>query len=196
METLEPSSEESSVEAIEQPAKVAEVDSPVPATAQPSDLQIVMGRLEHIEQALRQLTDQVGLTAERVEPLSRQVRQLGNKVDSLEESVSHPRIRDLLNGLILLHDLTDQQELDNLQTYEILRDQIEQILRINGVLMIPEREQFDPALHKAIEVVPCDTPEDNGKIIRVYRQGFRTQQTILRYAEVIVYSHHSPSHGE
>jgi len=198
METLEPSSEEPTVETIETQAEAIEVDHPVsaPGPAQRPDLQIVIERLEHMQQALKQLADQIGLTAERVEPLARQVRQLGNKVDDLEESISHPRIRDLLNGLILLHDLTEQAEPVDRQNQKTLHDQIEQILRNNGVFMMPESERFDPGLHKAIEVIPCDVPENDGKIFRIYRSGFRTQQTILRYAEVILYSYRPPSGGE
>lgn len=195
MEPPEPSSEEPAIETIE---KQTEADSPVPSPAPIplSDLQIVLERLGDVQQVLKQLTDQIGLTAERIEPLSRQVRQLGNKVDDLEESISHPRIRDLLNGLLLLHDLTRLSDPSDPQSYIVLSSQIDQILLNNGVYAIPVGERFDPVLHKAVEVVSCTAPADDGKIVKLYRPGFRTQQTVLRYAEVIVYSYRPPASDE
>jgi molecular chaperone GrpE (heat shock protein) len=158
-------------------------------------------RLERTEQALAVLSAQVGRLAERVELVPRQVRQLGSKVDDVTESIAQPRVRDLLNSFLLLYDLVEQMSrMPGLGTavtrnYRVLGDQIAQVLRVNGIAPIADARRFDPAVHKAVETVPCETSDEDGEIVHVYRTGFRTGQAILRYAEVVV-KRYQPSDGD
>ena len=160
-------------------------------------LQPILVRLEQLEQTVVQLTATIVQLRERADLLPRQVRQLGNKVDDMTESVSEPRIRDLLGSFLLLYDLVEQMllnsELDeaSVKDYQVLRDQITQALQVNGVFPMTEAQRFDPNIHKAVETTPCLTPEEDGEISRVYRSGFRTDQRILRFTEVIVKSYQS-----
>jgi molecular chaperone GrpE len=157
-------------------------------------------RLERTEQAVAGLSAQVGRLAEQVELIPRQVRQLGGKVDDVTESIAQPRVRDLLNSFLLLHDLVEQMgrtpglETAATRNYRVLRDQIAQVLRVNGITPIADARRFDPAVHKAVETVPCETSDEDGEIVHVYRTGFRTGQAILRYAEVVV-KRYQPSDG-
>jgi molecular chaperone GrpE (heat shock protein) len=163
-----------------------------PVGAAWSTFQPIAARLESLENEVFQLAVNVGRLAERVELIPRQVRQLGSKVDDVATSISHPRIRDLLGGLLLLYDLIDQMaraaesDTASLQNYHVLRDQVTQVLEVNGVYPISDVQCFDPALHKAVETITCDTPEEDGEIAQVCRTGFRTDRTILRYTEVVV----------
>src|SRR4051812_41698844 len=70
---------------------------------QPNDgvLLPITERLNRLEQVVEQLAANVGALVERADLLPRQVRQLGNKVDEITESISQPRIRDLLGSLLL-----------------------------------------------------------------------------------------------
>jgi molecular chaperone GrpE (heat shock protein) len=177
------------------PAAAAE---PETAPSAPQALAVLTARLDQLEQTQIQLIGAINQLSERVDLLPRQIRQLGGKVDSITESVSEPRLRDLLMNLLLLYDLAEQMgraaEADAAagHNYRVLRDQIAQMLRVNGIEPIVEAPRFDPALHKAVETTPCAAAEEDGEIVRVCRTGFRTERAILRYAEVIV-KRHQPS---
>jgi molecular chaperone GrpE len=56
---------------------------------------------------------------------------------------------------------------------------------------------FDPNLHEAMEMVACDRPEDDGRIIEEVRAGYRQGDRVLRPAQVRVgrFAAPSPHHG-
>ncbi len=141
---------------------------------------------------MTQLIKNVEQLSRQVVLIPRQVRQLGAKVDDITESISQPRVRDMLNNFLLLHDLLEQMTLtaesdvESTKNYQVLRDQILQVLRVNGISPIIEDQRFNPAIHQAVETVACETPDEDGEIVRLYRTGFCTELAILRYAEVVV----------
>ena len=47
-------------------------------------------------------------------------------------------------------------------------------------------EEFDPELHEAITEIPAPTEEMKGKIIDTIEKGYYLNDTILRYAKVVV----------
>jgi molecular chaperone GrpE (heat shock protein) len=109
----------------------------------------------------------------------------------MTEFISHPRTRDLLGRFLQLHDLVEQMGLAEPDTaragnYQVLRDQILQTLELNGISRISDSKRFDPNLHKAVETVSCQNPDEDGEIVRIYRAGFRTDRAVLRYMEVVV----------
>jgi molecular chaperone GrpE len=161
---------------------------PGAASTEPQD---IPDRLESLEQTVKGLSDQINGLNRRLELIPQQVRQLGIKVDDITESIAHPRTRDMLNRLVQLYDLVNQMAQEKMKTgnpgnLQVLEDQIMQILEVNGIYPIDIGERFDPNLHKAVEIVECQTPEEAGEISRLYRMGFRTDRAILRYAEVLV----------
>ncbi len=172
------------------PDATAEPAGAAPA-AQPA-VQPILDRLEQLEQIVAQLSVDIGRLIERADLTPRQVRQLGAKVEGIAESVSQPRIRDLLASFLQIYDLVEQMsraeetDAENVKNYRVLRDQIAQTLRVNGIQPIDEVKRFDPDIHKAVETVPCQTPEEDGEIVQVHRAGFRTERVIVRYVEVVV----------
>ena len=162
-------------------------------------LQPLVERLTHLEQALDRLSAETANLGERTGMIPPQIRQLRERVDNITESISQPRIRDLLNGLLLLYDLaeslanTTEPGSVHVRNYQVLCDQILQILRINGVNPIAEVQRFDPYQHKAIETIPCPSPEEDDLIAHCHRTGFRTDHGVLRYAEVSVKRYQSPN---
>jgi molecular chaperone GrpE (heat shock protein) len=162
----------------------------VPESASAQESQLLLARLGELEQSVAGLAAQVSLLAERVDPLPRQIRQVGSKVDDITESIGQPRLRDLLSSLLLLYDLACQMERAaepaSAAGYRVLCDQIMQMLAVNGITLIPAEGRFDPALHKVVDHLACASPEEDGQIASVYRAGFRTERAVLRYAEVIV----------
>ncbi|MFO1432361.1 MAG: nucleotide exchange factor GrpE [Candidatus Competibacteraceae bacterium] len=165
-------------------------------------LQPLLERLERLEQAITRLSQDIGQLNERTGLIPPQVRQVRERVDNITESITQPRIRDLLHSLLLLYDLVEPlaatTEPDSVHTwnYRVLRDQLLQLLRLNGISRIPETPRFDPYLHKALETVACTEPEEDGLIARCYRTGFRTEQAVLRYTDVAVKRYQAPVVGE
>lgn len=72
------------------------------------------------------------------------------------------------------------------QNIQYFKDQLVEALRICEVTpMETPRGQFNPKLHKVIDVVPVKAEQD-GTIQRVIRSGWYINQQVLRSAEVIV----------
>jgi len=72
------------------------------------------------------------------------------------------------------------------QNIQYFKDQLVEALRICEVTpMETPRGQFNPKLHKVIDVVPVRAEQD-GTIQRVIRSGWYINQQVLRSAEVIV----------
>lgn len=158
------------------------------APAQSSETQT---RLAALENAVTALKEQLGY-------LPPQVRMLGDKIDGLTTSVSEPRLRALLMGLLDVFDLVERTlnslppdeappgEVDHRNNYRVFRTQLGQLLESNGLREIPAEGAFDPQLHRAVRRVPCDSPDQDGCIVEVVRTGFQTEHNVLRYAEVNV----------
>jgi molecular chaperone GrpE len=184
---------------VETSSPVLDIDEPISShNFDQAMLQPILMQLQQLEQTVARLSMEIGQLSEQVSLIPRQVRQLGTKVDDTTQSISHPRIRDLLNSVLLLYDLVDQMQRANQsdhsspENYQVLQEQIGQILRVNGISLIEEAKCFDPAIHKAVETVPCQILEEDGEITQIHRPGFRTERAILRYAEVIVKRYQRP----
>jgi molecular chaperone GrpE (heat shock protein) len=160
----------------------------------------MQARLSDVETALDAAAKQVAF-------LPPQMRLLGNKIDGAAVSLSEPRYRSVLLNLLGLYDLLDQMSralpvtpddqtgADHYRNYEILRTQLRQVLVTNGLSQIETGGAFNPELHRAVQRVSCSDPAQSGQVIEVVRIGFRTEQAVLRYAEVIV-GQYLPSKSE
>ena len=74
-----------------------------------------------------------------------------------------------------------------LQGVDMVRRQFLSKLEALGVKPIDSADaRFDPALHEAVSTVPAATPEQDGKVIGVVRQGYRIGDEVLRPAAVAV----------
>jgi len=47
-------------------------------------------------------------------------------------------------------------------------------------------EAFDPTVHEAIGTVPASSPDEDGRIVGVVREGYRIGDEVLRPAAVAV----------
>jgi len=149
-----------------------------------------------VEPAFAAVLDRIGGLEKQVSLLPPQVRNLAAKVDGLSTSIVEPRIRSLLAGLLGLYDLIDQvlrtlpnaevSPAEHQRNYEVLKTQVGLLLDANGLYQIAAAGTFDPQVHRALESVPVDDPAKAGGILEVVRPGFRTDQAVLRYAEVTV----------
>lgn len=69
----------------------------------------------------------------------------------------------------------------------MVRRQFLSTLEELGVRIIPtEGASFDPALHDAVETVPVEDPEQDGRILEELTRGYRTDERVLRASRVTV----------
>ena len=69
----------------------------------------------------------------------------------------------------------------------MVRRQFLSTLEELGVRIIPtEGASFDPALHDAVETVPVEDPELDGRILEELPRGYRTDERVLRASRVTV----------
>jgi molecular chaperone GrpE (heat shock protein) len=143
------------------------------------------------------LAERIASLEKQVAFLPPQVRMLAAKVDGLTTAITEPRVRALLMGLLGIYDLVDQVlrtmppqmtdvDRDHLRNYQVLRSQLQVLLDSNGLCEIKADGAFDPLVHRALQSVAVDAPEKADRVMEVVRPGFRTEQSILRYAEVVV----------
>ena len=77
-----------------------------------------------------------------------------------------------------------------LQGVEMVRRQFLSKLEGLGVKPIESGDgRFDPALHEAVSTVPASSPDQDGLVVGVIRQGYRIGADVLRPAAVAVAKH-------
>lgn len=154
------------------------------------DLSPILARLDGVEDRLDQLSAGFQQLAKQVGLLPQQIRGLSNRVESVTLAISDMRVREFIDRLVDLYDLTDKladtSDPGVQRSSHLIQNQIVQALRLNGVDIIPTDGHFDEKLHRVRAVEPCDTPEEDGEIIQVYQAGFFTEHQILRYADVVI----------
>ena len=74
-----------------------------------------------------------------------------------------------------------------LQGVEMVQRQFLQKLESLGVKPIESKAvRFDPAVHEAISTVPASSPDQDGMVVGIIRQGYRIGNDVLRPAAVAV----------
>lgn len=152
----------------------------------------IEARLSVLEEGINGLQEELQNLLNWMDVIPRSLRQLSTKIEGMTTSINESRIKSLLNELIVQYDLLEQAlrvadpGSTEAQNYKTLITQIQQAFQANGLYQIPQQAHFDALIHKAVQTQPCQTSEEAGEIIEYYRQGFRTDQAVLRYAEVVV----------
>ena len=92
-------------------------------------------------------------------------------------------VRDSLEAAIAIPDATPQQMLEGVH---LTLRQLTQALERNKVVQIspPAGTKFDPHLHEAISVVPCD--QEANTVVVVLQKGYLIADRVLRPALVTV----------
>jgi len=170
-----------------------------PGTDGESSAQIA-AHLQALESDVGELKQKMQDLFNWLDIIPRGLRQVNTKIETMTSSLNEPRIKNLLNDFLLLYDLLEQSlrtappDSQEARNYNVFLTQIRQALSANGVDAIPPQERFDPQIHRAVQTLPCNAPEDSGKIVEFFRQGFRTEHAVLRYSEVVInqYSQEQP----
>src|SRR4029453_15646967 len=97
------------------------------------------------------------------------VDNLDRALDGARSNTAPDRIDTLLQGI----ELVRRQFLAKLEGFGVKRIE-------------SEGQKFDPALHDAVSAVPAATPDQDGTIVGVIRQGYRIGDDVLRPASVAV----------
>lgn len=103
-------------------------------------------------------------------------------------------LKDLLRLFDTLEDTLDETTLANMQREGLIsrlrsfRVQMLKTLERQEVELIEHNDSmwFDEATQEAVEVQSVPSPEDDQKVLKVYRQGFKYRDSILRSQQVIV----------
>lgn len=162
-------------------------------------------RLSEMRDILQLNEDRLGRLESTIQDLAKQtnflppkLRGLGKKVDELSTSVGDARLRSLLADIVSMGDLAegalralpDQAQeahgTDARRYFRAMATRIEQILEAYDLQEIPTDAEFDPTVHNAIDVTSVNDEALDGQIIDVVRRGYRSEHSVLRYAEVTV----------
>jgi molecular chaperone GrpE len=96
-------------------------------------------------------------------------------VDNLDRAIEAARTARTAPAEGLLHGV------------EMVRTQFLGRLEAFGVAEIKALgERFDPQLHEAVSVVPCESEEDRDRVLGIVRRGYRVGDEVLRPALVAV----------
>ena len=119
---------------------------------------------------------------EQTEPAS----GLLKKIFSASSHVSEKSLSEENRRLIQEIHKIDETLQGWVQGLEIVRERFLRLLAAEGIEPISDiGEQFDPHVHVAVETEKRpDVPENS--IVRVLRKGYKLQDRVLRYSEVIV----------
>ena len=80
---------------------------------------------------------------------------------------------------------------DNIDTvkegFEIVYNKTTNLLRQKGLKPMDSKEtEFDTDKHEAITKIPAPTKELKGKVVDVIEKGYYLNETVLRYAKVVI----------
>ena len=76
--------------------------------------------------------------------------------------------------------------------FQFLVDELLEILYRRDVIPMDAAERFDRTLHRAMQVEPTDSPDQDQGIARVLKRGFVRRDQVLRPEEVVVYRLRGP----
>lgn len=138
----------------------------------------------------------------RREELENQLHRALADYQNLERRVEEERrlLGQLSSALLIekflpvLDHLESAQKHLNDEGLEIVIKQFKDILSSEGVSQVEsEGSQFDPNLHEAVEMVEG---EEDGRVVKVLRKGYKIGGKVLRPAQVSVSQKLAPSQAE
>ncbi len=157
-------------------AAPAAADSSAPLETQFAELQ---ARHAEVSDAYLRAKADAENTRRRAEEEMSKARKFA--VEAFAESLLP--VRDSLEAAIAIPDATPQQMLEGVH---LTLRQLTQALERNKVVQIspPAGTKFDPHLHEAISVVPCD--QEANTVVVVLQKGYLIADRVLRPALVTV----------
>lgn len=112
----------------------------------------------------------------------------------LEQAKNEGKEELILKTLPVLDsfDRAEKNSEDGLeQGMEQIRKELQSILAQQGVQRIDTEQEFDPALHQAVEQVPSE--QEQGTIIEEVNAGYKFKNQVIRAARVKVAAEQEPN---
>ncbi len=164
----------------------AEPTPPEPAAAPaPSELEAERKRNEELVSRLKYLQADFENYRKRV----------SREAEAVVKFATEALLARLLPVLDDLDAALAHSDGDQAKGVRMVRDNLLKTLREAGLEEIPaEGQTFDPYVHDCVQQVP-DPEGQDGLVKEVVRKGYRTQDRILRPAQVIVIRNGGETHG-
>jgi molecular chaperone GrpE (heat shock protein) len=153
-------------------------------------------RLSHEVTELRRLvSDRVGQDKTKEKAFD----QLYDELKQYKDDFVFQQEKPLLLDLLLFYDSLNwfQESLIKAEmspdtiadSFQYLLDEFMEVLYRRDVVALPQSDQFDRTVHKAVQVVAAATPEDDHRIVQVLKRGFIRADKPLRAEEVVIARH-------
>jgi molecular chaperone GrpE (heat shock protein) len=171
--------------------------------SEPADLQERLAKMQNEMLRMSRLVESIN---ERESSQEKVFNTLHSELRDYKNDFIYEHLKPIVRPLLFLYDSMEQFDAEVAeadknqrgvegrimspklvrQNIQYFKDQLVEALRICEVTpMETPRGQFNPKLHKVIDVVPVKAEQD-GTIQRVIRSGWYINQQVLRSAEVIV----------
>ena len=168
---------------------------------EPAEPEKLRNRLEERQERIDELEDELaerqGLVDElesRVKRVQADFQNYKKRAEERREEVRERATEDLVERLLGVRDDIDRAleadeetdaDVENLREgVEIIRDELDDVLRDEGVERV-ETDEFDPEKHEAMMRVDSEEHEE-GEVVDVYEQGYVMAGRVLRPAKVTV----------
>jgi molecular chaperone GrpE len=160
------------------------------------DAEVLLAELNEALQQNEELRDRHLRLAAEFDNFRRRTRAEQDQVRALAraEIVRSvlPTLDDLARWRDIPNESTSVEALD--QGLDLILRNLSKALEEHGVARIEAREAaFDPELHQGVLMAEAGTPEEDGTVSRVFSEGYRLGDLLIRPAQVEVRSWSGPA---
>ena len=151
-----------------------------------SPSEVIIGELTRIRTSMERLETQESASKDAFNALY-------SEMEDYKKRAIFDLEKHILNDLLIFFDSlvwTVQNSSDQENSQNIYDDFLEMLSRYE-VAPFPKLSNFDPKLHRVLQVVPTEDPELDGQIVSVLKQGFYRRDQILRIEDVTIYQYKS-----
>lgn len=153
-----------------------------------------MNRLRDTVEALRKTVDQrLAEDPVREAAFDKLYGELKSYKDGFLREAERPLLLDLLllfDSMVWFHQSLVKEEMSAdvvADSFQFLLDELLEVLYRREVVPMEPSADFDPSVHRAVQVQAAPTPEDDNKVASVVKRGFVREDKTMRPEEVVVY---------
>jgi molecular chaperone GrpE len=166
-----------------------------------TDAEELRERLEEREERICELESELAERDDRIDELESRVKRVQADFQNYKKRAEERReevreratedlvgrllgVRDDIDRVLEADDETDADAEDLREGVELVRDELDDVLRDEGVERV-DTEEFDPERHEAMMSVESDE-HNEGEVVDVYEAGYKMAGRVLRTAKVTV----------
>lgn len=161
-----------------------------PSTAPgPDPFAVVADAVDGLRDELAALGDQFRRRLLNDREARRSLDGLLTELDQTRRAAEGRIVQPVLYDLVLLADRVERQAAQGDTFAASVAVELLAVLEKYGMTRIPvARGPFDPGLQEAVGTITAPSPEEDGWIAEVVRQGYRMDERIVRPQQVRVYT--------